>query len=720
MPLLEQDFLSAVIGQMAAGVIIAEAPSGRLIAFNQSVHTIWRREPPQSAEISEYTAYEGFYPDGTPYLPQEWPLARAVAHGATIHCEEIRIRRGDGSFGIIRVDAAPVKDQAGAVLGAVTTFIDVTDDRRERDSLAILAAASAIVSESLDTSETLRRLAGLAVPSFADFAFVYQVSDNGTLQRSSAAAANPAHQPALDELGRRFPAHSRTMQSLLANGRAELLPRLTESDWAQVPDPDQRRLLRDLGITCAINVALRSAARTYGVMSFARVGGGPPYDADDLVLAEELGRRAAAALERSAFFEAERAHRVRAEVSERRIADLQSLTSALATAMSVEDVANKVTQLLERVVGARGIVLTMRDEEESVLRVVRSVGLDEAVVAQFHEMRLDAGLPLTEAVASGAPLWKRNRAEMMIHAPMLSAIDTPSRSWAAIPLNLDGRAIGAIGFSFSEEQQFNDDEQNFLLSIAGQCAIAMERARLFDSERHAREEAERASRAKDEFLAILSHELRTPMTTVIGWADFLKMTHGHDADLTGPIDALRNSAKLQAKLVDDLLDVSRIIANKLTIRSVPTELTAIVHNAVDDVRMTAAEKGVNLQEDLGTDDVPIAGDPDRLRQIITNLLVNAIKFTPPGGRVTVSVRDGKDMAEAKVRDTGEGISPEFLPHVFDRFRQASVGDSRRHAGLGLGLSIVQHLVELHRGTVSASSPGLGKGATFTVCLPKRS
>jgi signal transduction histidine kinase len=720
MPLLQQNLLSAVIRQMPAGVIIAEAPGGRLIAVNESVQTIWRRDPPMSAEIREYAAYEGFHPDGTPYLPDDWPLARAISHGETVRREEIRIKRGDGSFGIIRVDASPVQDPEGAILAAVTTFIDVTDDRRERDSLAILAAASAIIGEALDTQETLRRLASLAVPSFADFAFVYQVHDDGMLIRSSAAAANPAHQPALDELGRRFPAHSRAMQSLLANGRAELWPRLTDSDWALVADPDQRRLLLDLGITSAINVALRSAARTYGVMSFGRIDGPSPYDEDDLLLAEELGRRAAAALERSAFFETERAHRVRAEISERRIADLQSLTSALATAMTVDDVANKVTQLLERVVGARGIVLTMRDDDAGVLRVVRSVGLDDAVVEQFREMRLDSGLPLTEAVTTGKALWKRNRTEMVMAAPMLSAIDTPSRSWAAIPLNLDGHAVGAIGFSFIDEQQFNEDEQNFLLSIAGQCAIAMERARLFDSERHAREEAERSSRAKDEFLAILSHELRTPMTTVIGWADFLKMTHGHDADLTGPIDALRNSARLQAKLVDDLLDVSRIIANKLTIRSIPTELTAIVHNAIDDVRMTAAEKGVLLQEDLGTQPVPIAGDPDRLRQIVTNLLVNAIKFTPSSGRVTISVRDGNDMAELKVRDTGEGISAEFLPHVFDRFRQASVGDSRRHAGLGLGLSIVQHLVELHGGTVSASSSGLGKGATFTVCLPKRS
>jgi signal transduction histidine kinase len=720
MALLQQSLLDAVIRQMPAGVMIADAPTGRLIAVNASVHTIWRRDPPVSSEIHEYAAYEGFRPDGTAYLASEWPLARAILRGEVVHREEIRIRRGDGTFGVIRVDASPVQDDRGVIVAAVTTFIDVTDDRRERDSLAVLAAASTIIGESLESNETLRRLAGLAVPSFADFAFVYLLGEDNFLHRSSWSAARPEHEQALATLRERFPAPTEAMQAIIASGRAELKPRLTTDDWALLPDPEQRKLLTDLGIASAINVPLYTSVRTYGVMSFARVDAGPPYDEDDLVLAEELGRRAAAALERSAFFETERAHRVRAEISERRIANLQSLTAALASAMAVADVADRVTQLLERVIGARGIVLALRDDHEPLLRVIRTVGLDENVVEQFREMRLDSGLPLPEAVVTGTPIWKRNREEMTMHAPVLSAIDTPSRSWAAIPLNVDGHAIGAIGFSFSEERRFDNDEQNFLIGIAGQCAIAIARARLFDSERHTREEAERASRAKDEFLAILSHELRTPMTTVIGWADFLKMTHSHDPELAAPIDALRNSARLQAKLVDDLLDVSRIIANKLTIRSVRTELNAIVHNAVEDVLMTAREKGVAVLEELGVDDVPIVGDPDRLRQIVTNLLVNAIKFTPAAGRVTVSVRDGKDMAELKVRDTGEGISPEFLPHVFDRFRQASVGDSRRHAGLGLGLSIGQHLVELHGGTVTASSPGLGKGATFTICLPKRS
>ena len=252
--------------------------------------------------------------------------------------------------------------------------------------------------------------------------------------------------------------------------------------------------------------------------------------------------------------------------------------------------------------------------------------------------------------------------------------------------------------------------------LARMAAIAVQKSRLFEAEHRAREEAERASRAKDEFLAILSHELRTPMTTVIGWADFLKMTHGNDPALAKAVDALRNSARVQAKLVDDLLDVSRIVTGKLTIRPIETELVGIVRAAVDSIRITAEEKDIAIHVDLPEESVTLTGDPDRLHQIVLNLLSNAVKFTNRGA-ITVSVRKGSRHAEVSVADTGEGIAPDFLPHVFDRFRQGSVGDSRRHSGLGLGLSIVQHLVRLHGGNVRAESEGVGKGARFTVTLP---
>ncbi|MCU1246053.1 MAG: rpfC2, partial [Acidobacteria bacterium] len=327
-------------------------------------------------------------------------------------------------------------------------------------------------------------------------------------------------------------------------------------------------------------------------------------------------------------------------------------------------------------------------------------------------------LPLTAAIRDSRPVWLASRREAFEQFELLRAVqdELPSKAWAVLPLEVHGRATGALGLSFAEEQPFSDEDRNFLMSLAGQLAIAIERARLFESERTAREEAEAASRAKDEFLAILSHELRTPMTTVIGWADFIKMTHGDDPSLAAPVEALRTSARTQAKLVDDLLDVSRIVTGKLRMDKRETELTAVVRAAVESMRMAAQQKAVNLVLHLPDPPVPYYGDPDRLGQIVTNLVNNGIKFTPPEGRVAVSVVDRGEEKDIVVEDTGEGISADFLPHVFDRFLQASVGDSRRHAGLGLGLSIVQHLAQLHGGRVRAESDGLGKGARFTVTL----
>lgn len=178
-----------------------------------------------------------------------------------------------------------------------------------------------------------------------------------------------------------------------------------------------------------------------------------------------------------------------------------------------------------------------------------------------------------------------------------------------------------------------------------------------------------------------------------------------------------NSARVQGKLVDDLLDVSRIVTGKLSIHPVDTELVGTVRAAVDAIRITAAGKKIEISTDLPDRPIPIKGDPDLLQQIVLNLLSNTLKFTPEGGTISVAVKERRGEADIIVADTGEGITPEFLPHVFDRFRQASIGYSRKYTGLGLGLSIVQHLVHLHGGHVRAESDGLGKGARFTVTLP---
>ncbi len=252
--------------------------------------------------------------------------------------------------------------------------------------------------------------------------------------------------------------------------------------------------------------------------------------------------------------------------------------------------------------------------------------------------------------------------------------------------------------------------------ITEQREHADERYRLLESERAARFNAERASLLKDEFLATVSHELRTPLNAILGWTQLLRTGDGDPAEIREGLETIERNARAQTRIIEDLLDMSRIISGKTRLDVQATDLVKVVEAAVDSLRPAAEAKNVRVAKVLGPVQ-PISGDPARLQQVLWNLLANAIKFTPKGGRVNVVLERVNSHVEIVVSDNGEGISPEFIPHVFDRFRQQDASQTRRHGGLGLGLSIVKNLVELHGGSVRVQSEGLGHGASFTVILP---
>jgi PAS domain S-box-containing protein len=247
--------------------------------------------------------------------------------------------------------------------------------------------------------------------------------------------------------------------------------------------------------------------------------------------------------------------------------------------------------------------------------------------------------------------------------------------------------------------------------------IEAEREHLLQSERAARSEAERASRMKDEFLATLSHELRTPLNAILGWSQVLRRVPGAKAELSEGLNAIERNARAQAQIIEDLLDMSSIISGKVRLAMQKVELAPVVEASLNAVRPTADAKGIELTERVDPRAGPVGGDPNRLQQVFWNLLTNAVKFTPRNGRVVIGIERVNTHMEISVTDTGDGIDEAFLPHVFERFRQADASISRRYGGLGLGLSIVKQLVELHDGTVSATSGGKGKGSRFTVHLP---
>ena len=267
------------------------------------------------------------------------------------------------------------------------------------------------------------------------------------------------------------------------------------------------------------------------------------------------------------------------------------------------------------------------------------------------------------------------------------------------------------------------DDAGRVTGIVGISRDITERKRAEESrielarEQAARTEAENANRLKDDFLAVLSHELRTPLTAVLGWSKMLLDGHVAEGMRAGALTSIYRNAKSQAQLIDDLLDISRIVTGSLRIDARPVELSSIVEAAVAGVRPEASAKGLDLQTRLDRLAGTVTGDAHRLQQVVWNLLSNAIKFTPSGGLVEVRLSRAGSTVEVAVRDTGQGIAPDFLPHVFERFRQADSSTTRRHGGLGLGLSIVRHLVELHGGTAHVESAGRGQGSVFRVVLP---
>jgi PAS domain S-box-containing protein len=277
------------------------------------------------------------------------------------------------------------------------------------------------------------------------------------------------------------------------------------------------------------------------------------------------------------------------------------------------------------------------------------------------------------------------------------------------PLSHDGQIIGTLTII--------EEVTERVAREAELQAQIEERSRLLSSEKLARNEAERANRLKDEFLATISHELRNPLNAIMGWAHMMRLGKLTPANAERAVETIYRNAKSQAQLVADLLDVSRIISGKLRLDVRPVDLLNIVNAAIDSIRPAVDAKGIRLQTMLDPAAGPISGDADRLQQIVWNLLTNAVKFTPKGGRIQVKVQRIDSHVEVVVSDSGIGIKKEFLPYVFDRFRQADATTTRVHGGLGLGLSIVHQLVDLHGGSVSVQSEGEGKGATFTISLP---
>jgi signal transduction histidine kinase/ActR/RegA family two-component response regulator len=286
------------------------------------------------------------------------------------------------------------------------------------------------------------------------------------------------------------------------------------------------------------------------------------------------------------------------------------------------------------------------------------------------------------------------------------------RSFMMVPLRSRGRSIGLFSAGSFSGRRYEERDLALGREVAARAALALDNAILYRN-------AQEANRLKEDFLATLSHELRTPLNALLGWMHILKMPLVDEPTRKRALESIERNARAQSVLINDLLDVSRVISGKLRIEHVPVDLSSVVLAAIDAVRPAVRAREIDLNVSLGSVAREVWGDADRLQQVMWNLLSNAVKFTPPSGRIEVGVAELPHSVEISVTDNGVGIDSAFLPHVFERFRQADSGTTRMQSGLGLGLSIVRHLVDLHGGTVTVASDGPGKGATFVVTLPTR-
>ncbi|MCW5312498.1 PAS domain S-box protein [Nostoc sp. KVJ3] len=650
---------------------------------------------------------------------------------------EKRYIRKDGSLVWVKVTASAVWDAEGKPMYALgiiediserqAALRDVSDELRLRKRVEatqqFLLESSALLAASLDYEVVLKNVAHLAVPTLADWCVVDIFTEDQLVENLTIASAYPMKTKIMEELQRLYPRSTKRRRSIffrLKEGKSVFHAEFSDSLIAGFAE-DQRHhhLLSSLEIRSLMVIPLYSRGQLFGSISFTTADSGRYYTEADLAFAEDIARRAATAIDNARLYQETQRAKQAAERSVNRTLLLQRITAALSEALTPQEVADVVVNQGIAVLEATGGSVVLLDEGDNTLKVVQAIGYPQTLVNTWATFPITSPNQIAETVRTGQPIFLENLAAMIARYPDLANIVTVmgNNAWASIPLIAEGKVIGALGLSFTTGQIFNEEDRGFMLTLGQQCAQAIARAQLYEAEKTARAQAETANRIKDEFLAVLSHELRTPLNPILGWAKLLRTRNFDEATKIKALETIERNAKLQTQLIGDLLDVSRILQGKVRLNLYAVDLKIAIAAALETVRLAAEAKSIQIQTVLSNDIGKVLGDSDRLQQVMWNLLSNAVKFTPTDGQVEVRLQQVGLDAQIQVIDTGKGINPEFLPYVFDYFRQADAKTTRVFGGLGLGLAIVRHLVELHGGTVQAESLGEGQGATFTVSLP---
>ncbi|MFQ4146971.1 PAS domain S-box protein [Chlorogloeopsis sp. ULAP02] len=798
----KQRLLEGVLQQMPAGLLVAEAPSGRLLLKNEQVQQILGYDLPLVEGFEEYNHFQHYllHPNGRAYQNEEKPLVRSLSTGEVVTNEEIELVCADGARKTILADSCPLRNHQGEIVAALLTFYDITKRKQ-------------VHTEVQQTNQTLKTLvAASPLP-------IVLIQPDCTVQLWNPAA-----------------------ERLFGWTEAEVLNQILPI----VPEEKQEefRLVREL----LLNGETFFGVETYrckrdGSQIILSISAAPICNENGIVntmmlIFQDITERQ---LAETALRESEERFRQLAET----IQDVFWVSNPFAgevfyVSPAYEQVWGRSCESLytnpamwmqtvhpedrERLQATFFSQIT-EGKYDAEYRIIRSDGSMRWIRDRGFPIKNESGeiyrvVGVAEDITDGklAQIALRDalqRLNFHVENTPLAVIEWNTNlqitRWSAAAARIFGwqaeevlhKKYGEWQFVYEEDSQrilnvwrqilggnepqvlccnrnytksgnivycewYNStltDELGNVVSVLSlvqdvtkRQQAEQERENLLRLEQAARESAETANRIKDEFLAVLSHELRSPLNPILGWTKLLR-SRKFDQDATDrALETIERNAKLQTQLIEDLLDVSRILRGKLSLNVVPINLAATIEAALETVRLSAEAKDIQIQKVFAPDVGFVAGDPNRLQQVVWNLLSNAIKFTSNGGQVEVRLsnliekdtgkedkvtRGGGDTgnifdnfsasprlpisassksrsanyAQIQVKDTGKGINPEFLPYVFDYFRQADSGTTRKFGGLGLGLAIVRHIVESHGGTVWAESPGEGQGATFIVCLP---
>ncbi|MBD2043345.1 PAS domain S-box protein [Microcoleus sp. FACHB-672] len=669
--------LQAILAGMTEGLVIADL-NGKVLEMNPAalrLHGFENLEECQRHLYELYPIFDVFDLNGKALVMEEWPLARVVG-GETFSKLEVQVQRRDtGSVWIGSYAGTQVRNYAGESILAILTVRDITAQKQ------VEAERSKLLSEQRRQREFLETLVenapiGIAAVQGADHRYIL---------------ANPTYNAIPRVLDR----------SVVGQTVAEVFP-ASAARSAGVFIEDVYRTGKSVIVRNYQICAGSQGGQTYWNIDHVPLFGLEGQVESVLILAQEVTETV---------------------LIQRRLAFLSDASALLAASLDCEiSLANVARLALLHL--ADWCTVDLLDENQSMRRMaVVHQNPEKEQLLQDYASELQATLGVAQVLSTGkARIWAEatdwaRQPEIGKAGDRVLVTPLNIKSAMCVPLTARGRTLGAICFVSAESgRQYGMADLTLAEELGRRAAFAVDNARLY-------REAEEANRMKDEFLATLSHELRTPLSAIFGWARLLRGGQLDAATSARAFEAIERNARAQTQLIEDLLDVSRIIRGQLQLNVEPVNLTAVIAAANDAVLLAAEAKGIELSSVVDPTVEIFFGDPDRLQQVIWNLLSNAIKFTPKGGRVRVTLecvvdsRTGRPYVQIQVSDTGKGIPPAFLPFVFERFRQADSTSIRLHGGLGLGLAIVRNLVELHGGTVSVDSAGEGQGATFTVQLP---